>query len=258
MPCADRCYRARMPEPVNSAPVAPTSHAVPIPAGSGTDGAAGRVPAEAPGSVLRRAIVVELRTGGPRSPDELARAIGASRSGIVGQLRALEAAGLVAHRTERHGVGRPRHVYDTTAEAQALFPANYDGLAVGIVDAILAVGGEDLLEAVFSARRRQLGIRTGERLAEVAPDGTLADRAHALAHLQDEQGYLAEVVVGADGALRIVERNCAIHDVAAISSAACDAELALFRDVLGADVTRETHIATGDRCCTYRVDAAPS
>ena len=34
---------------------------------------------------------------------------------------------------------------------------------------------------------------------------------------------------------------------------ACQAELELFREVLGADVVREQHIASGDRCCTYRV-----
>jgi len=32
-----------------------------------------------------------------------------------------------------------------------------------------------------------------------------------------------------------------------------DAELALFQDVLGAEVVRETHIACGDRSCTYRI-----
>ena len=27
----------------------------------------------------------------------------------------------------------------------------------------------------------------------------------------------------------------------------------LFREILGAQVVRETHIASGDRCCTYRI-----
>lgn len=247
-----------MPEPVASAPPVPwPDHAAAAIVGA-SDERTGRGTVDAPGSVLRRSIVLELRMSGPRSPDELARAIGASRSGIVGQLRALEAAGLVRHETERHGVGRPRHVYDVTAEAQALLPATYDGLATGLVDAILAVGGDDLLEAVFAARRRQLGIRTSELLAELGADGTLAARTRALARLQDEQGYLAEVVVGDDGTLRIVERNCAIHRVASVTSAPCEAELALFREVLGVDVVRETHMPAGDRCCTYRVDPPPS
>ena len=48
----------------------------------------------------------------------------------------------------------------------------------------------------------------------------------------------------------------AIHRVAADTTAACRAELELFRELLGPDVVRETHIATGDRCCTYRIGGA--
>ena len=71
--------------------------------------------------------------------------------------------------------------------------------------------------------------------------------------IQDEQGYLAEATIGADGVIRLVERNCAIHQVAADNAAACQAELDLFREVLGTSVVRETHIASGDRCCSYRI-----
>ena len=74
-----------------------------------------------------------------------------------------------------------------------------------------------------------------------------------LAVLQDEQGYLAEIDLGTDGVIRLIERNCAIHRIAADSAAACRAELELFRELLGTDVVRETHIAAGDRCCTYRI-----
>ena len=47
-----------------------------------------------------------------------------------------------------------------------------------------------------------------------------------------------------------------IFHVAKGTPAACQAELDLFREVLGADVVRETHIASGDRCCSYRVVAS--
>ena len=86
--------------------------------------------------------------------------------------------------------------------------------------------------------------------------GDLLDRARELAVIQDEQGYLAEATIGADGVIRLIERNCAIHHVAADNGAACQAELDLFREILGPDVERETHIAAGDRCCTYRIGSA--
>jgi predicted ArsR family transcriptional regulator len=34
--------------------------------------------------------------------------------------------------------------------------------------------------------------------------------------------------------------------------------LELFREVLDAEVVREQHIASGDRCCQYRIRPRPS
>jgi predicted ArsR family transcriptional regulator len=205
-------------------------------------------------SSLRRAIIVNVRQRGPMSPDALATHLGASRTGVLQQLHALEEAGLVTHQVERHGVGRPRHRYDVTPDAQDLFPADYDGFAAGLLDAISAVGGQELLEEVFAARRRQLGDRLRARLAErVAPDAPLAERVRELAVIQDAAGYLAEAILGADGTIRLRENNCAIFRVARGAAACCAAEAALFGDVLGVEITRETHIASGDRSCTYRV-----
>jgi predicted ArsR family transcriptional regulator len=208
-------------------------------------------------STLRRTILLHLRQAGPTSPDGLAGALGASRTGVLQQLHALEAANLVRHATERHGVGRPRHLYDVTADAQDLFPADYDGLAAGLLAAIAEVGGPDLVEDVFAARRRQIGHRLRQTLASRVPNGAdLVDRVRELAVIQDDAGYLAEWFVGEDGAVRLRENNCAIYHVARETSAACEAELRLFQELLGEDVVRESHIASGDRCCTYRIGSA--
>jgi predicted ArsR family transcriptional regulator len=208
-------------------------------------------------SALRRDLLMRLRHEGPSAPEDLAVALGSSRTGVLQQLHALEASGLVSRRSIRHGVGRPRHVYDVTDAAQDLFPTNYDGLALGLLAAIRSIGGEALVDDVFEERRRSIGERVRQRLAERLPaDAPLADRARELAVIQDEQGYLAEALIGADGVIRLVERNCAIHHIAADTTAACQAELDLFREILGTEVERETHIATGDRCCTYRIGSA--
>jgi predicted ArsR family transcriptional regulator len=207
-------------------------------------------------SWLRQAILVRLRQGGPASPDELAAAVGASRTGVLQQLRTLEAANLVRHETERHGVGRPRHRYDLTPAAQKLFPSNYSGLAAGLLQAIQSVGGDQLLDEVLTEHSRRVGERVLRVLDERVPAGApLVDRVRALAVVQDEQGYLSDVQLAPDGTIRLLQRNCAVYQVANGEPAVCAAELALFRDVLGREVTRETHIVSGDRCCTFRVDA---
>lgn len=241
-----------MPERAQQAdPPVPGSVAVSAFGHGPSNGASAALPSP---STLRRAILVNLRQHGPMSPDGLASHLGASRTGVLQQLHALEQGGLVSHEVERHGVGRPRHRYDVTADAQDLFPMDYDGFALGLIEAIAAVGGDALLDEVLAARRKQLGTRLREHLAErVAPDAPLAERVRELAVVQDAAGYLAESVIGADGTIRLREHNCAIYHVSRDVHSCCEAELALFRDVLGVDVERETHIAAGDRSCTYRI-----
>jgi predicted ArsR family transcriptional regulator len=209
-------------------------------------------------SALRRAILLHIRRIGPSTPDAIATALGASRSGVAQQLRALDGVGLVSRTAVRHGVGRPRHLYDVTADAQDLFPTNYDGLATGLLSAILEVGGSGLLEEVFAARCRQSQARVRERMdAALPPDAPVSDRVRELALIQDELGYLSEAVLD-DGEIRLVEHNCAVLEVARGNPAACAAELELFRGVLGTDLVRERHIAAGDRCCEYRVVGPPA
>jgi predicted ArsR family transcriptional regulator len=239
-----------MPEPRSAS----SAHDAP-PGFANGGGALAHVDGVGGSSGLRRNLLLLLRHDGPSAPEELAASLGASRTGVLQQLHALESAGLVSRRAIRHGVGRPRHVYDVTAAAQELFPTDYDGLADGLLAAIRAIGGEALVDDVFEERRRLTGDRVRQRLADRLPlTSSVVERARELATIQDELGYLAEVAIGSDGVIRLVERNCAIHHVAAGNGAACQAELDLFRDVLGVRVERETHIVGGDRCCTYRIE----
>ena len=217
----------------------------------------GQDPTRLGGSTLRHEILVALRRHGATAPEQLATTLGASRTGVLQQLRSLEAAGLVDRRTVRHGVGRPRHVYDVTPDAQAAFPSNYDGLAAGLLAAIGMVGGDDLVAEVFDARRLLIAEQVKGRLEERLPaNAPLEARVRELAVIQDEQGYLSSAFISPYGTIRLRQCNCAIFGIAAKSSSPCDAELALFQEVLEADVVRETHIASGDRSCTFRIAEA--
>ena len=214
-------------------------------------------PTPSPGasSNLRREVLYALRTGGPAAPDQVADRVGASRTGVLQQLRTLESAGLVTRSLSRHGVGRPRHVYDLTPAAQELFPANYGALAQSVLTAVRGIGGEALIKEVFAARRQQLKGRIGARLTDRLPaNASLWEKVREVAGYQDETGYLGRATRDQDGVIWLTEHNCAISGVSSPFPIACEEELQLFGEILGATVTRECHIASGGRSCSYRVE----
>ena len=53
----------------------------------------------------------------------------------------------------------------------------------------------------------------------------------------------------------LVEHHCPVCEAATACTGLCRAELELFRDVLGSDVsvTREQHLLSGDERCAYRI-----
>src|SRR5450756_798431 len=142
-----------------------------------------RTAAQATHDGLDRAILVALRDMGASPPDRLATRVGASRGSVLQRLRWLESRGSVIRQAIRHGVGRPRHLYDVTAKAQPSLPANYDGLATTLLLSLAVLGGDELVEAVFQARRRLLGERIRARFAEaLGPVSYTHLRAHETRH----------------------------------------------------------------------------
>lgn len=197
-------------------------------------------------------LVEVLVREGPLGPGSIASRLGLSRTAVVRQLARLGRAGLVTRRPVAHGVGRPLNLYDVTPSARRLLPDGFERLAASITEAAREVGGQELLERIFAARRRRLAAEIAARFAAEGLDGAdLRALATALARHQDELGYIAEVVD--DHGLRLRQHACPILSIAETTPTACDAELRLFGEVLGADVERETHIASGGRVCTYRI-----
>jgi DeoR family transcriptional regulator, suf operon transcriptional repressor len=198
-------------------------------------------------------VVTALKAAGEASVEDVARSVGVTLSAVRQQVAALESEGLVAHRDERAGPGRPRRRYCLTPAAEALWPKRYGQLAnqlLGFVER----DDPDLVKRVFNRR----GI---DRLrnALVRMDGlSFGERVEELTRILDDDGYLAECERGPDGSWVIVERNCAILDVAARYGAACESELTFIRAAMpGASVDRIKHKMAGDFVCAYRVTPGP-
>ena len=194
-----------------------------------------------------------LQRRGPMTAEDLALAASMSRTAVLRRLAAFAAEGLVERRAIRRGVGRPRYLYDVTVDAQGRLDSRYGALAGSLFDAVVDVGGHELLARVFDARRRR-GTRVLRGRFETLgiADEPLDVRVRELAAWHDEHGFAADTSEGRG--LRIRFHNCPILRIASASPAACDAELRLIADALDADVERESLIATGARRCIYRVE----
>jgi predicted ArsR family transcriptional regulator len=200
----------------------------------------------------KRRLVERLKRVESATAPELAAEFGITDTAARQHLEALEAAGLVERfAATSEGRGRPPTHWKLTALAADLFPDRHGELTVELIAAIRDALGEDGLAAVIASRsNRQL-----DSYRRAIPAGSsVAVRVGRLAEVRSSEGYLAEAV--ADGAnTLLIEHHCPINDAASSCQGLCAAELELFRTTLGNDVevTRVSHLLSGDTRCAYRI-----
>ena len=197
----------------------------------------------------RTAVLTSLKTHGEATADQLSAELGITIGAVRQHLGPLGQDGLVAHRDERPGPGRPRRWYCLTPAAESLFPKRYGQLTNQLLGFIEEADPSVVAEA-FERRGRQRHDRARARL-----DGKpFADKVQELAHILDEDGYLAGCEKIDEASWRIVELNCAILDVARQHHQACSSELDFLRSVMPeATVKRVSHILAGQHACAYEV-----
>jgi DeoR family suf operon transcriptional repressor len=196
----------------------------------------------------RRAILTSLKRNGDREARDLAQELGLTVAAVRQQLLRLDDDGLVTHRRQAEGRGRPVHRYELTSAAEVLFPKRYGDLTTELLGYL---GGptSDRVDDLFEQRRQRRLDGARPRLAGL----TLDEQVNELARILDEDGYLADVEPWVDG-WRIVEHNCAILSVASGFRQACRSEIAFIRDALPhAEVTRVSHILDGAHVCAYEI-----
>jgi predicted ArsR family transcriptional regulator len=197
----------------------------------------------------RRAVVENLKHAGEATAETIAEALGVTVGAVRQQLAVLDAAGLIAHRDERPGPGRPRRHYCLTPAAEGLWPKRYGQLTNQLLG-FFERSDPGLVEVAFEQRRLQR-VDNARRRLQGKPFG---ERVRELTAILDEDGYLADCTETGPGVWRIAEHNCAILDVAARYRVACSSEIAFIREALpDATIERVQHIASGGHMCAYQV-----
>ena len=197
----------------------------------------------------RRAVLEHIKHAGEASAETIAEAVGVTVGAVRQQLAILGGEGLVAHRDERPGPGRPRRRFCLTPAAEGLWPKRYGQLTNQLLG-FFEQTDPGLVEEAFEQRRRRRVENAKRRLQGKAFD----DRVRELAAILDEDGYLADCQELSPGLWRIAEHNCAILDVASKYRIACGSEIAFLREALPeTTIERVQHIASGGHMCAYEV-----
>jgi predicted ArsR family transcriptional regulator len=193
----------------------------------------------------RNVIVTLIKTHGMRSVAELAQELGVTEMAVRRHLHVLERDGLVAAKLVRQAMGRPMNVYSLTSAADELFPKKYHHLALDLLEELDTAD----VDALFEKRKAKLYERYEGRMR----GKTLPERVQELAGIQNANGYMAEWYEAEPGHYELSEYNCPIAQVATPYQQACSCELALFRQLLQADVERTECLAKGGGKCVYRI-----
>lgn len=197
-------------------------------------------------------ILFHLKMHGEKTAAELGRALGTSGEAARQQLVRLADEGLVESWSQSRGVGRPSQFWRLTGRGQSRFPDTHAALTVELLGIVGDTFGPDALSRVIEAREERTKSLYRNAMTDAA---TLGERVARLADLRSAEGYMAEWEPDGQGGYMLYENHCPICAAATACQNFCRAELAVFRDVLGADarVERENHIVLGARRCAYRV-----
>lgn len=193
------------------------------------------------------AILRSLQQHGPRTIKQLQAELGVrSVNAVREQLASLSAAGLITATTQRHGTGRPAHVYALSERAHALFPNGYDVLLRLLLDEIAARGGNDHVQDLLRG--------VGERLADQfgGHAGEPQDRLDTLVETLGARGTPI-TLHEANGTTTLHKYTCPYFDLAKSSDAVCGAEQHMIEQVLGRSVELTERLVDGHTGCCFVV-----
>ncbi len=180
----------------------------------------------------------------------LADKLGVTVPAIRRHLQDLQDAGQLDVRTEKPGGrGRPQHVYVLTEAGEATFPKAYAALCVDVLSHVEQLFGQGAVLQVLDARRLELQNLLALRLSA---HHDLGSKLTALAEVLCEHGYAARAYQER-GQWYLAQRNCPAPAVAKAFPQLCQAELTLYRNLLGSPVSREARLSCGAAECRYKV-----
>lgn len=200
-------------------------------------------------SPTRARVVQAVLRRGASTASELAEELRLTPAAIRRHLDHLVHEGVLVAREPRvvgrRGRGRPAKEFVLTDAGRERFTQGYDDLAVQALSFVRETGGDEAVAAFARARLAGLRASLERRLAGV-PD---AERPEVLAEALTTDGFAASAS-STDTGVQLCQHHCPVAHVAEQFPDLCEAETAMFAELLGTHVQRLATIAHGDGVCT--------
>lgn len=186
-------------------------------------------------------VLSELRHG-PRTVEELAKALRITGNAVRNQLRKLEAENLITRAGARPGTSKPSTLYAITVEGQVQFSTLYLPVLTQFLRVAEGKCSGTQLESFMT--------ETGKSLAKryPRPTGAVRQRAHAAARLLKSFGGIAEVRTR-EGTLVIRSLSCPLAALTSEHPAACNVLEGFLTQYVGAPVKSCCSLSEEPRCC---------
>jgi predicted ArsR family transcriptional regulator len=198
----------------------------------------------------RRALLRHLlRNKAGATIDELASAIGVTRTAVRQHLAALTRDGLVAAGAARPTGGRPERLFVLTDAGKEEFPRRYSWFAQLLIEAMTKEHGV----AGLRTRLGRIAASVVDQLRGRVPPGAGRRRkVEQVSALMDELGYDAHTAEDVGGAPTIEADNCVFHELARSNPEICHFDLALLAGLTGSKVQLHECMSRGGHVCRFR------
>lgn len=189
-------------------------------------------------------VLSQLRHG-PKSVEELARALRITGNAVRNQLRKLQSESLVARAGTRAGASKPSALYGITLEGQIRFSTLY----LPVLTQFLRVAEERCSTAQLESFMSDTGRALAGRYSK--PSGALRTRIQAAARLVNSLGGASEVL-SRGGELQLRSVVCPLAALTIEEPAACNLLGSLLGEYVDASLTSCCDRSEAPKCC-FRV-----
>jgi DeoR family suf operon transcriptional repressor len=200
----------------------------------------------------RETILTALRRRGQCSVADLAQEAGISTVSVRHHLNSLQADGLVEARESRHGVGRPRLIYQLTEAGLEHFPTRYLTLTNRLLNEMEEHLPESVVQTLFAEIASSMAREIGDELQGLPVE----ERLPRLLKILAQEGFEAKAEAAGNGGFRVTELNCPYYRISVRHPEVCTLDASIISQALASPVRRQSCILSGDQACSFIIQAA--